>query len=33
MREDIPDTSFTHEEALMNAPEQEDGYFKVKRII
>lgn len=33
MREDIPYTSFTHEEALMNAPEQEDGYFKVKRII
>lgn len=33
MREDKPHTSFTNEQALMNAPEKEDGYFKVPRII
>lgn len=33
MREDIPHTSFTNEEALMNAPDAEDGYFKVPKII
>ena len=33
MREDVPHQSFTNEEALMNAPEKEDGYFKVPKII
>lgn len=33
MREDVPQQSFTNEEALMNAPEKEDGYFKVPKII
>lgn len=33
MREDVQHQSFTNEEALMNAPEKEDGYFKVPKII
>lgn len=33
MREDVSHQSFTNEEALMNAPEKEDGYFKVPKII
>ena len=33
MREDEPHKSFTNEEALLNAPEKEDGYFKVPKII
>lgn len=33
MREDEPLRSFTNEEALMNAPDSEDGYFKVPKII
>lgn len=33
MRKDEPHQSFTNEQALSNAPEQEDGYFKVPRII
>lgn len=33
MREDVPHKSFTNEEALMNAPDKEDGYFKVPKII
>ena len=33
MREDVPHQSLTNEEALMNAPEKEDGYFKVPKII
>lgn len=33
MREDVPHQAFTNEEALMNAPEKEDGYFKVPKII
>lgn len=33
MREDVSHQSFRNEEALMNAPEKEDGYFKVPKII
>ena len=33
MREDVPHTSLTNEEALMDAPDAEDGYFKVPKII
>ena len=33
MREDEPHVSFTNEEALSNAPDSEDGYFKVPKII
>ena len=33
MREDEAHVSFTNEEALLNAPEKEDGYFKVPKII
>lgn len=32
-REDIVKSSLNREAALANAPEQEDGYFKVPRII
>lgn len=32
-REDEPQKSFQRESVLKNAPEQEDGYFKVPRII
>jgi aspartyl-tRNA(Asn)/glutamyl-tRNA(Gln) amidotransferase subunit C len=32
MREDIVKPSLTHEEALRNAPEQEDGCFKVPKV-
>ena len=31
-REDIPEPSLTHAAALSNAPDQEDGRFKVPRI-
>lgn len=33
MRDDVPHTSFTNEEALLNAPEKENGYFKVPKIM
>ncbi len=33
MREDEPHVSFRNEEALSNAPDSEDGYFKVPKII
>lgn len=33
MREDVPRASFTNEEALANAPDKEDGYFKVPKIM
>lgn len=33
MREDEPHQSFSNEEALLNAPEKETGYFKVPKII
>lgn len=33
MREDEPHVSFTNKEALSNAPDSEDGYFKVPKII
>ena len=33
MREDIVVTSFTQEEALMNAPEQKDGGYLVPRVM
>lgn len=33
MREDVVHESLTREQALANAPEQEDGYFKVPKII
>ncbi len=32
LREDIPTLSLTQEEALSNAPSQQDGLFKVKGI-
>lgn len=32
-RKDIPHTSLLNEEALSNAPEKEEGYFKVPKII
>jgi aspartyl-tRNA(Asn)/glutamyl-tRNA(Gln) amidotransferase subunit C len=31
-REDVPEPSLTHETALANAPDAEDGRFKVPRI-
>ena len=33
MREDSPEPGLSQEEALLNAPEREDGYFKVPRMI
>lgn len=33
MREDVPQPSMSNEDALQNAPEQEDGYFKVPKVI
>lgn len=32
-RDDVPDPSIPQAEALSNAPEQEDGRFKVPRIV
>lgn len=32
-RKDIPHKSLSNDEALSNAPEKEDGYFKVPKII
>jgi len=33
LREDAPEPGLSHEEALSIAPEREDGYFKVPRVI
>jgi aspartyl-tRNA(Asn)/glutamyl-tRNA(Gln) amidotransferase subunit C len=33
MREDVPQPSLANEKALQNAPEQENGYFKVPKVI
>ncbi|WP_461829276.1 Asp-tRNA(Asn)/Glu-tRNA(Gln) amidotransferase subunit GatC [Aquifex sp.] len=33
MREDVPKPSLPREKALMNAPEQEDGFFVVPRVV
>ena len=32
-RDDTPRPSLTNEEALANAPESDDGYFKVPRVL
>jgi aspartyl-tRNA(Asn)/glutamyl-tRNA(Gln) amidotransferase subunit C len=32
-REDVPQESLSNEKALQNAPEPEDGYFKVPKVI
>jgi aspartyl-tRNA(Asn)/glutamyl-tRNA(Gln) amidotransferase subunit C len=33
LRPDVPEPTLTHEAALANAPEAEDGRFKVPRIV
>ena len=33
LREDIPRSSLTNDQALANAPEREDEYFKVPKIL
>lgn len=33
MRDDVVRPSFTNEQALANAPEPENGYFKVPKVI
>lgn len=33
LREDVPQPSLTNEQALANAPDQTDGYFKVPKIL
>lgn len=33
MRDDVPHSGLSHEKALMNAPDQENGCFKVPKII
>lgn len=33
MREDVPHESLPHEAALANAPEPENGYFKVPKVL
>jgi len=32
-RDDVPELCLTHEDALANAPEAEDGRFKVPRVV
>ena len=32
-REDVPRQSLSREDALKNAPEEEDGYFKVPQVL
>lgn len=32
-RDDVPEQSLDREDVLMNAPDRQDGYFKVPRII
>ncbi|WP_301860577.1 Asp-tRNA(Asn)/Glu-tRNA(Gln) amidotransferase subunit GatC [uncultured Megasphaera sp.] len=33
MRDDVPQKSISNEAALQNAPEPDDGYFKVPKVI
>ena len=33
MRDDVPQPSLSNEKALQNAPEPENGYFKVPKVI
>lgn len=33
MREDIPETGFTQEEALSNAPQQTQGQFRTPKVV
>lgn len=33
MRDDVPQPSISNEKALQNAPEQDEGYFKVPKVI
>lgn len=33
MRDDVPQPSIANEKALQNAPEQEEGYFVVPKVI
>ncbi len=33
LREDVPQPSLSNEEALANAPDREEGYFKVPKIL
>ena len=33
MRDDVPHESLSNEKALQNAPEAENGYFKVPKVI
>lgn len=33
MRDDVPQPSLSNEKALSNAPEPENGYFKVPKVI
>lgn len=33
MRDDVPQESISNEKALLNAPEPENGYFKVPKVI
>lgn len=33
LREDVPHPSLSNEQALANAPDQTDGYFKVPKIL
>jgi aspartyl-tRNA(Asn)/glutamyl-tRNA(Gln) amidotransferase subunit C len=33
LREDVPQRSLTNDQALTNAPDQTDGYFKVPKIL
>jgi aspartyl-tRNA(Asn)/glutamyl-tRNA(Gln) amidotransferase subunit C len=32
MREDVPEPCLSNEEALANAPDQEDGFFRVRAV-
>ena len=33
MREDIPETGFTQEESLSNAPQQTQGQFRTPKVV
>lgn len=33
LRDDVPQPSLTNEQAIANAPDQTDGYFKVPKIL
>jgi aspartyl-tRNA(Asn)/glutamyl-tRNA(Gln) amidotransferase subunit C len=33
LREDVPQTTITHEEALKNAPKKDSDYFRIPKVL